>query len=291
MTGRALPAGPVFFIILASLSFACMGLAVKGAAELTVFQTTLFRSLVNLGIILVPMIKKAAGGPGAELFWGRRGNRRFLMLRAVCGLLGVGALFYALPRMPIGDSSALSRLHPFFITLLAALFLKEKITPPRILALIIGFAGALFILKPRFDFSLLPGLLCFSASLWTAGAYTALHCLGGREAPETPVFWFAGLTILVTLIPALAFWVSPSPAGWACLLAAGGFAALSQFCITRAYQGAPAGAISVFEYTHILFSLLLGWFLLGETPDLWSLLGSLMIIGMGVFLFLQGRRP
>lgn len=288
----------IIYMILASTCFALMGLAVKYAEGISMFQKVLFRNLVILFIIVPPMLKRGplARGEGLtragrwRIFLGERGNRKYLLLRSCFGFGGVVLYFYAIMRMSLADSSMLNHLSPFFVTIFAVVFLKDRLAPYQIPALLAAFAGALFIIKPRFDFSVLPALVGVASAVSAGAAYTVLNFLGGREDSATPIFWFSSLSTLVSLPIALAFWKSPDTAEWLALLATGAAAAGGQYFVTLAYQHAPAGEISIFDYTNILISGLLGWLVFGEIPDRWSALGGVIIIAVALFLFIKTKR-
>lgn len=281
----------VFFMILSSLSFALMGVVVKDADQLPVFQKVFFRNIIMLFIIAVPLLKSGlSSGKGFRIFLGNSGTRKFLLLRSFLGLAGVILYFYTVDNMNLADSSLLNRLSPFFVTLFAVIFLKNKLFRYQIPALVLAFTGALFIIKPRFDLSILPALAGLTAAATAGGAYSIINYLKGKESPDTLIFWFSGFSTLATLPLALAAWKAPDAREWAALLATGVFASGGQYFVTRAYQRAPAGEISIYNYTHILFSGILGWMVFNEIPDPWSVLGGVIILAVAWFSFQRSRR-
>jgi drug/metabolite transporter (DMT)-like permease len=187
----------------------------------------------------------------------------------------------------------LTKLSPFFVAIFALGFLGER--PPRavMVAMSVAFVGGLFIVKPRFDLSVLPALSGLCSSLFAGGAYTALRALRTREAAETIVFHFSLVTV-VLLSPLLA--IDPHlPRGgeWGELLGIGVFAAIGQIGLTLAYRYAPAAQVSIYSYTTILFSALLGFAVWAEVPDLPSLIGGVLIVagGIGGYLADRSARP
>lgn len=279
------PPGAILLILTSALSFAFMGVAVKGAGNLPVFQKVLFRNLVILFVISPVLL-----GKGPSAFFGHRGTRRYLLGRSVLGFAGVMCYFTSLSWLTLADATMLNKLSPFFVTLFAALLLGERLGRSRILALLAAFLGALLIIKPRFDLSILPALAGFLSAVLAGAAYTMIRFLSGKETPNTVIFYFSLISTLGVLPWALALWETPTPKEWGALLGTGIFAALGQYCLTRAYQRAPAGEISIYNYTHILFSGVLGFFLLGELPDLLSLIGGVLIAIVAAGLFLASRK-
>ena len=104
------------------------------------------------------------------------------------------------------------------------------------------------------------------------------------------IFVFSVFSCLVCLPFFLTTHISMTLGQLCCLLTAGLFACSGQFCVTNAYRFAPAKEISVYDYTQVIFSALLGWALFGQLPDGWSLLGYVVICGMGIFMFLYQKR-
>lgn len=179
MTPRsAVPPRAVLYMLISALSFAFMGAAVKGAGDLSVFQKVFFRNLVMVLIIAWTM---RSGGAAAYL--GARENRKYLLFRSLLGLGGVVCYFYTLSNLNLADATMLNKLSPFFVTLFAALFLGERLSRLQIPALVLAFSGALLIIKPRFDFSVLPALAGAASVLLAGGAYTVIRFLKGRKGP------------------------------------------------------------------------------------------------------------
>ena len=284
--GRSPRSKAVVFMLLSALSFAIMSVAVKAAAEISVFQKVFFRNFVILFLITGLILGCKNRGDLRILFIGHRGSRRWLLIRSIAGVLGVIGFFFCISRLSLGDAAMINKLSPFFVTIFAAFFLKEKITPFQAAALILAFTGALFIIKPRFDLSILPALAGFAAAVSAGAAYTIISYLKGKEDPDTVIFWFSLFSCLVMAVPTVLTWKAPDTEEWLSLLSVGIFSAGGQFFLTRAYHFAPAGEISIYNYTNILFSLILGLVFFGELPDGWSLLGGGMIVlvALGVFL-------
>ena len=289
---RALTSRAIIYMILSSLFFALMGVVIKDTEGIYLFQKILFRNLIILFIIVFPMMK---GRPwkqekGWQIFTGKRENRKYLFWRAFFGQVGVFLYFYSVANMSLTDSSIVNRLSPFFVTIFAVLFLKAKLSRFQIPVLLAAFLGALIVIRPRFDMPVWPALAGIAASVTSGAAYTFLSFLGGREKPATIIFWFSVLATLTSLPFAIVWWQSPLPAQWLELLAVGIFAAGGQYFLTLSYEKAPAAEVSIYNYTHVPFSVLLGWFVFAEIPDFYSILGGSIIIAAAFFLFVMEKR-
>lgn len=272
----------IMFMLLSALFFAIMGVTVKYSGTLPLAQKVLFRNLVMFFVIALPLYRRES-----RIFIGNKGNRRYLLLRSLFGILGVFLYFYSLGTLNLGDASILNKLSPFFVTLFSVLFLKNKLSSYQAPALLIAFSGALLIIKPQWDLSVLPALAGVGGAITAGVSYTIISHLKGKEAPETVMLWFSGISTLISLPFVLVMWESPSPLEWAALIGTGVFAAAGQYFLTIAYQTAPPSEVSIYNYSHILFSLIMGYFVFKEIPDLLSLLGASLIIAVAVFLYLK----
>ena len=183
-------------------------------------------------------------------------------------------------------------MSPFFAIIASYFLLKEKVAPYQAVCVLLAFIGALFILRPGFDSMVtIPALIGLLGGLGAGIAYTMVRILGGHGVKgPIIVFAFSLFSVLVTA-PYLVFAYKPmSMQQFLCLMLAGIAAAGGQFSITAAYTHAPAKEISVFDYMQIVFSSLLGIFILHEMPTVFSVIGYVIIIGASIIMFLLNRR-
>lgn len=266
----------ILFMLFSASSFAMMGVFIKLATELPVHEKVFFRNLISLIFAAIVILK--TGHP----FFGKLKNQPFLLARSIFGLLGVLTFFYAIDNLLLVDADMLNKLSPFFVTIFAAIFLAEKLTAAKIVFLALAFGGALLIIKPSFDLSVLPALSGTVSALFAGAAYTLLRFLKNREETETIVFYFSFISVL-GIAPFLFFGARwPSLAEWPLLFGIGISAALGQFALTAAYKQAPASEVSIYIYTSILFSALFGMLFFNEIPDIYSIAGGLMIIAAAI---------
>ena len=208
------------------------------------------------------------------------------------GTIGILCNFYAVDHLVLSDASMLNKMSPFFAILCSYFVLKETITPVQGGAVLFAFIGALFIIKPTLsNMDLFPSMIGLLGGLGAGTAYTMVRRLGQTGINKTViVLFFSSFSCLVTL-PFLIFDYHPmSGLQIAALIGAGLAAAGGQFSVTNAYCFAPAREISVYDYTQVIFSALLGFFLFGQVPDLLSLVGYVLICGTGIGMFLYNRR-
>ena len=275
------------FIISSAFCFAFMGAFVRLAGDLPSVQKSFFRNLVAFVFAAAILIRQK----GSFLPQSKK-NIGALLIRSICGTLGILGNFYAVDHLALSDAAMLNKMSPFFVIVFSALFLKERTNIVQTLGVIIAFAGSLLIIKPSFaNLDLVPSLLAFLGGMGAGAAYTTVRWLGVRgEKGSYIVFFFSGFSCLATL-PFLLFdfhymtWQQ-----WLILLGAGLAAAGGQFSITAAYKFAPAKEISVYDYSQIIFSALLGFIMFSQLPDIWSLLGYVIICGVGIVMFIYNNR-
>lgn len=165
----------VLFIIMSAFGFAMMSAFVKLSGDLPSFQKTFFRNITSCIIAFTLILVKK------ESFFGKLENQKTLILRSVFGTLGIVFNFYAIDKLVLSDANMLNKLSPFFVIIFSALFLKEKINIKQVLAIIIAFVGALFIIKPQFNFDIIPSLIGVCGAICAAAAYTYLRVLGSKK--------------------------------------------------------------------------------------------------------------
>lgn len=294
----------ILFIILSSLCFAMMSLFVQLSGDLPFMQKSLFRNIVALAVSFAIIIKNKIG------FSYKKENFKFLMLRAIFGTIGLILNFYSIDRLILSDATMLNKLSPFFVILFSFLILKESIKIWQLMAIVVAFIGALFIINPDMILGLLgftnlisegsgvggllnlPALGGFMGAMSAGMAYAILRLLTLRGENGTfIVFFFSAFSCIVTL-PFFILQYQPMEFMQVVyLLLAGLFASFGQFALTTAYSNAPAKEISVFDYSQIIFSAILGYVVFGQTPDKISFFGYFIIFSTALFIFIMSNPP
>ena len=154
----------------------------------------------------------------------------------------------------------------------------------------LAFIGVLFIVQPTAGLASFPALVGLMSGFCAGTAYTFVRKLGMMgERGSVIVFFFSIFSVIVTTPNLLLDFHPMTVRQWLCLIAAGTAAASAQFCITKAYSLAPAKEISVFDYTQVIFAALLGIAFLGELPNIYSIIGYVIIIGASVIKWYHGN--
>ena len=276
----------ILYIILAGVGFSFMNVFVRLSGDLPTIEKAFFRNLVAAFIALVVLIRSDLG-----LHYEKR-HIPMLFMRSICGPLGIMCNFYAVDHMNIADASILNKLSPFAAVIFSIFLLKEKASLKQYAALIGVFIGALFVIKPSLNFAdFAPGLIGFTGGMGAGAAYAAVRYLSnhGAKNPQI-VFFFSAFSTLVMLPFVIAFYKPMSFFQLFCLFMAGASAAVGQFSITAAYSHAPAKEISIFDYSQIITSAILGFIFFSQIPDALSFIGYAIIIGISYLNWRAGLK-
>ena len=216
-----------------------------------------------------------------------RTNRPTLQIFRGVVLMGASMFFVsALSRMPIADASAISFLAPLIITALSVPMLRERVDTLSWLAVLCGFAGVLVIIRPGGEMFSWSALLPLGAAACFALFQVLTRKLAGVD-PALPTLFYPALvgTALMTFL--LPFhWSTPQTPGHAALFVLMGvLAGVGHFIMIKAYQIAPAPVIAPFVYSQLVVVIGLGYAVFDEFPDRWSVLGMVIVVAAGAFIF------
>lgn len=270
------------YMCISALGMAVMAACVKMVGpEVSTFQKLFFRNIVSAAIILVSVSRM-----GISVMPKSIKSSKFIIYRSLVGLSGAVCFFYAISNLPLADSTMLNKLSPFFVMIFACTLLKEKFHKIQMLPLTLVFIGAVLVIKPTFNVSVYPALIGFISSIFAGGAYTLIRHLRTMEEPNTIVFWFAVISFVLMFPPMMiSGFVVPDMKQLIFLIGSGIFASVGQVGISYAYRYAPANEVSIYQYLSIIFSALIGVAILGEIPDMFSILGGVSILGAAMLNF------
>lgn len=212
------------------------------------------------------------------------------------GLLGLGAMalnFAALGLLPLPDAIALGYAAPLFVTIIVAVFLAEDVRVFRWTAVVVGLVGVLIILWPRLAFlkgeagaaGETAGALCALAGavVVAVGTVVVSRMVSG-ERTSAIVFYFSAFCSAGFLLTAPFGWKMPDNGTLALLVLSGVLGGIAQLLVTESYRHAAPTTVAPFEYTSMVFGILLGFALFGELPTWSMVLGALVVIGAGLFV-------
>lgn len=274
----------ILFMLISAFLYALMNVFIKIGNDIPLFERLFFTNLITF-LIAYFLVKK-----NKVSLVGRRENQRDLSIRSILGLAAMITNFYAISKLPIADSSMLNKLSPFFVTLFACFFLKEKLNKIQIPTLIIVFIGSLLVIKPKFSMEMIPALSGFISAVFSGAAYTAISYIGNREESSTIVAHFSLISMIGTFIPMLFNFKMPDIRMIGLLICIGLCYGFAQVTMTIAYKFAPAGEVSIYNYSNIIFASILGFAVFSEIPDKLSLLGGVIILLSAITLFIYNRK-
>ena len=273
----------ILLIIMAGFFFSLMTFFVRISGDLPTMQKAFFRNAVAAVVAIAMLLNTPEGLHVKKEGFG------YIAARCICGTSGLICNFYAIDKLNIADANILNKLSPFFAIIASYFVLKEKANRREWAAVVFAFIGAVFVVKPSLHMDFLYAMIGVVGGLGAGVAYTFVRKLGqiGERGPVI-VMCFSLFSCMVTLPFVLFNYTPMSLNQWVYLLLAGVMASGGQFCITAAYQKAPAREISVFDYSQVLFAAALGFLFLGQIPDILSIIGYIIIIGSAVFKMLSG---
>ena len=272
------------FCVLAPLLDTASKLA---TATIPVGQITAARFLVQ-GALMVPVALLM----GYSWRLGPR-EAQLLLARAVFLIASTYGFVAGVQVMPIADALAIVFVEPFILLILGHLIFGDQIGPRRIIASIIGFIGALFVIQPSLTafglVALFPLLsaFCFAAYMLVTRAMAStvppvmqqLHTSIAGSLICLPIIALADVTHWPTLDP-----VMPEGWAWLWLFGVGFWAAVSHMCMTLALKFAPASTLAAIHYLEILPAILLGYLVFGDFPNMLTWIGIAIIVGSGLYI-------
>jgi len=269
----------VFYALLATLFFTTMSSMVKVLGQdYSSFQTMLFRNAVAM-VILVPFILKVGI---RETFASSRYD-----LHMARGLLGFATMimwFYAYSNGVLVDIITIGYSGILFTTIFAVIFLHERIGRQRVIAILVGFLGVFFMVKPEGNMADPSALVALAASINMGIVTVFLKKLTRIDRAFTLLCVFTLLSTVLS-IPLAAFVWQPMPLDDVMLgIAVGITGLLGQIFIIMAYKHAKAIHVAPMGYVSLIYGGIIGFFFFNELPDEWSLLGALIIIGATAYI-------
>ncbi|MCR5282227.1 MAG: DMT family transporter [Lachnospiraceae bacterium] len=273
-------------IAIAAVGFSLMTFFVRLAGELPTMQKAFFRNAFALIIAVGTLLAKR------ERFEIKKPFAGDIFFRCLFGTTGLIANFYAIDRLNLADSNMLNKLSPFFAILISIPLLKEKPSRTDLIATLVAFIGALFIIRPTgSNLQLVPALVGLYGGFGAGTAYAFVRKAAGKGA-KTPVIviCFSLFSCLLTLPFLIIGYVPMTPMQLFIMIMAGISAAVGQFAITTAYRYAPAKKLSVFDYLQVIFATVWGFIFFGEIPSYLSIIGYVIIIGVAVIRWEKTRR-
>ena len=268
----------ILWMLVAQLLFFGGNAAAKYLAETYPVPLVAWARLAFQLLLLVPLLPRlrpllATRRPGMQV------------VRAVFLVVSTGLFYLAIHILPLTDASAILYLAPLLITALSMPLLGERVGVWQWVAVAVGFAGALIVIRPGTDLLQPTLVIPFAAALVFAFVQISSRSLGRTDPPMTT---FVYTTIVAALLASAAvpfFWITPTVEGWVTMAAIGLLSGGGQFAMIKAFAWAPAAVVAPFNYTGLVWAALFGFLVFSEVPDVWTVLGAALIIASGLYIF------
>ncbi len=223
---------------------------------------------------------------------------RFPMLHVARSATQFGAttfFFVALNYIGLAEATALTDINPVLITLGAAVFLGERLGLPRIIGVLLAMTGAMIVIRPGAEVFSLAALLPLGAAVcYSANALITRH-VGSQESPWASMIWAAMFGTILSSFALPLVWQPIATADLWKFALIGVIGAAAQLCVIRSFSMTEASVVAPFAYTGILFAGLWGIGLYGEYPDGWTIVGAVVIVVAGLYVWAHeaktARRP
>jgi drug/metabolite transporter (DMT)-like permease len=261
----------------AAASFVVMSWSIRALAPITASEIIFFRSLFGL-VLILPTV----GLPLRDLV--RPRWPKFYCLRGVLSYLAMLAWFYPLQVLVLADAVALQFTLTLFTILFAIIVFKEQVGFRRWTATLVGFAGALLIIRPGFaevDVAMI--LVLVSAALY-ASANIIVKKLSGIERPGVIVFYMHAVTLPLALVGAVPYWVWPGAGDWPWIAVLALSGSMAHYCFTRAMSASEVSIVMPFDYLRLPLIALVGYFFYGQSAAIWTWVGAAVICGASLYI-------
>ena len=281
--GRSAALAGISFMLLATFLFALNSAVGKWlVAKYSVGEYMLLRAGLTL-VLLSPLIWRAgrsafanAPKPGLQV------------LRVVLSSLEIAMFFWAVSYLPLADTTTFYLAGPIYVTALSVLLLRESVGWRRWTAVLIGFSGVVIALRPSTSTFTLPALIALTGSIFYALLMITTRAL--RETNDT-------MLMTTHFVGQFAFGAVTAPFGWAIpagydlliILALAGATIVAQFSVIRSLKLASASVVVPYQYTLIVWSVVFGWLMFAELPDVYTVAGAAIIVAAGLYIFWRER--
>ncbi len=267
------------WMLLSAVTFTAMTSLIKFlGADYPASLQAFYRQAAGL-VVLAPWILR---NPGRAYATSRPG---ILIFRSAAGTVAMIMQFYAFQKMPLADANALSFTRTLWLVPLAAFMLRETVGIHRILAALVGFGGVLLMVRPDGHGGLgVPQLCMLASSLLFAFTITGMKTLTRDHPPSTVLYWSATLGFVLAIPLAMLSWRWPTPKDLLLLCLMGVIATINQACYIKGMQAGDAAAMAPLDYTRLVFSAAVGFFVFSEVPQPLTLLGAGVVIASTLYI-------
>lgn len=267
-------------MLIAAFAFAWMNLMAKYLQDFHPLQVVFFRAFGTFIFIFPYMIYKKVPIVGKHVFW--------LSFRGVLSFVSLALFFKIVQDIPLGSAVALRYTAPIFSVVLAYYFLKEKVKFGQWISLAIALAGAFIMKGVDFRIDTVSFILIILSSVFVGGVFVIVRYLGSREHFLTIINYFMVFSIVGSLF-FINKWRMPLDGEWLWICLIGTLGLIGQVFLTKAFQLADTSAVAPIKYMELVYALLFGYFLFGETYGFWAIVGMILVV-LGMLLNILIKR-
>jgi drug/metabolite transporter (DMT)-like permease len=254
-------------------SFLVMSVAGRATTSvLNVFQVMEMRSVIGF-FMLLPLVQLAGG------FAAMRTARPLQHIgRNIAHYAGQFAWLYALTLIPLAELISIEFTTPIWTALLAVTFLGEKLTRPRVMAILLGIVGIVVIVRPGLNEIQAGHLIVLAAAVFFGISLVMVKSLTRTDNVVRIIFWMLIIQSVIGFIPAIYVWKNPPAQLWPWILVVAFTGSSSHYCLARALAHADATLVSPIDFLRVPLSALIGWLLYSEQIDVWTAAGAILIL-------------
>ena len=290
---QSLTVGVIFLIIELILSFFIASIVKLLEPNIPIFQILFYRYLLSLPLLVIYGFFKH----GSKIL--QVNNVRLLLLRIICGFLGLAMWFLAVAKIDISLATVLFNTMPLFITILSAIIALERVGLRRSIAVITGFFGVIFIVLPiNTSFDFWGVLYAILGAIFAGLMFVFIRMLGKTNASIPTAIWYNSFGVVISAIILLLSGhnldnsfslLMHKDLPWGYLLALGLLASFQQFCLAESHRYADASALAPFHYLAIPIGVAFGVILFNETITVKFLVGAVIIIASNYYILFREK--
>lgn len=262
----------ILMMVLASILFSFMAAIIKSLRHFPLMEVIFFRSFPTV-LVLSLIIKK-----NKMNFLGV--NKFLLLTRSFFGFLALLGFVFTFMNMNLTDAMAIRQLSPFFIIFLSVIFLKERIEFQQLTIFLLVFLGALLVIKPGLSSNIFPAILGLLSAFFSASSHVIIGKLKSTDHPFVIVNYFAFSSSIIASIVLILQKNFQWPNFKECIIFAllGLISLGAQVTLSKAYHLSPPSLVSLYLYSRVLFTAIFGFIFFNEIPDIYSIMGCLLIL-------------
>ena len=244
--------------------------------DLHFIEISFFRAVFGI-VIMLPWLMRS--GVGVL----RTSNTKLYVTRGLLSTIAMYGWFGSLTLIPIGDATAISFTFPLFIALAGVLLLKEPAHATRWIALAIGFAGTLIVVRPGFQEVNIGVFMVIGGGVCIAFSAMILKVMLRTDAPDKAAIYQSIYMLPFAFTAVLFVWEWPTPEQWFWGFMLGAGSTTAQRLYSRAFATGDVGSITPFDFTRLPFAIAIGFVVFSELPDVWTIVGGVVIFCSSVF--------